>query len=145
MELFNEMQLLHEILSLSYIKTTRSMKITSFLCFVLISAGDLFAQEIDNRLYSTYSPQELETMIATNPDQYRLLDYALDNALYLANYDSAKGGNFETISIDIQSLPTFLDLNLKLTDQNQYFKVAGEDKLLVVKSTIVLNYEMAKK
>ncbi len=121
------------------------MKITSFLCFVLISAGDLFAQEIDNRLYSTYSPQELETMIATNPDQYRLLDYALDNALYLANYDSAKGGNFETISIDIQSLPTFLDLNLKLTDQNQYFKVAGEDKLLVVKSTIVLNYEMAKK
>lgn len=121
------------------------MKIASFFCFIFISLGSVFAQEIDDRLLSKYSQEELQQMIDTDSEQYQLLDYALDNALYVANYDNAKGGNFETITVNSQSLPTFIELDLEITDRNQYFKIEGEEKLLVVKSTWVLNHEMEKK
>lgn len=121
------------------------MKIASLFCLVFISVGCAFAQEVDERLLSKYSQQELETMIATNSNQYDILDYALDNALYVANYSDSKGGNFETISVNPESLPNFIELNLEIKDRNQYFKIEGEDKLLVVKSTLVLNHEMGKK
>lgn len=121
------------------------MKIASFLAFIIISFGSVIAQQIDDRLLSKYSQEELQLMIDTDSKQYQLLDYALDNALYVANYDSAKGGNFETIMVDSNSLPTFIELNLSITDRNQYFKIDGEDKLLVVKSTWVLNHEMEKR
>ncbi len=121
------------------------MKIASLFCLILISMSSSFAQEIDERLLSKYSQQELETMIETNSNQYDLLDYALDNALYLANFNDTKGGDFELITIDPENLPTFIEMNLEITDQNQYFKIDGVDKLLVVKSTVVLNYEMKKK
>lgn len=84
-------------------------------------------------------------MIESDANQYNLLDYALDNALYVANYDSSRGGNFEIILVDSKNLPTFIELNLEITDSNQYFKISGEEKLLVVKSAIVLNHEMKKK
>lgn len=121
------------------------MKIASFLSFIFISMGSVFAQEIDDRLLSKYSQEELQLMIETDVQHYQLLDYALDNALYVANYDSAKGGKFETIAVNSKALPTFIELNLSITDRNQYFKIEGEDKLLVVKSTWVLNHEMQKK
>ncbi|MDG1333123.1 MAG: hypothetical protein P8P74_12390 [Crocinitomicaceae bacterium] len=121
------------------------MKIASLLCFIFISVGSIFAQEIDDRLLSKYSQEELQTMIDTDVDQYHMLAYALDNALYLANYDSSKGGSFETISVDLNALPSFIELGIEVTDRNQYFKIEGEEKLLVVKSAIVLKYEMKKK
>lgn len=111
----------------------------------MISVGSAFAQEIDDRLLSKYSQKELQKMIDTDADQYNLLDYALDNALYVANYDSSKGGDFETILVDPSDLPTFIELGLEITDRNQYFRISGEEKLLVVKSAVVLNYEMKKK
>jgi len=117
------------------------MKITSFLCFIIISCS-VFAQEIDDRLLAKYSLEELQTMIETDVEQYNLLTYALDNAVYVANYDSSKGGDFEIISVDLDKLPTFAEMNLEITDQNQYFKIKGEEKLLVVKSIAVLKHQM---
>ncbi len=111
----------------------------------MIFVGTAFSQEINQRLLPKYSTEALETMIASNPDQYAMLVYALDNALYIANYSSAKGGEFESIVLDPYELPTFLELNLEIKDQNQYFKIDGVDKLLVVKSKSVLTYEMTKK
>lgn len=121
------------------------MKLTSLVCFVLIFVGTAFSQEIDQRLIPKYSVEELETMMASNPEQYSLLAYALDNALYVSNFSSAKGGDFETIVLNPALLPTFVELDLEIKDQNQYFKIEGYDKLLVVKSTWVLNHEMEKK
>ena len=121
------------------------MKLTSLVCFVMIFVGTAFSQEIDQRLLPKYSAETLETMIASNPNQYALLVYALDNALYVSNYSSAKGGEFESIVLDPAALPTFVELDLEIKDQNQYFKIDGFDKLLVVKSTWVLNHEMQKK
>ncbi len=121
------------------------MKIASFFCFILISLSGVFAQEIDDRLLSKYSEEELQLMVESDYEQYRLLEYALDNAMYVANYSSAKGGEFKTISVDSESLPSFIELNLDIIDRNQYFKIEGEEKMLVVKSTFVLKNEMERK
>ena len=121
------------------------MKITSLFCLIFISLSSAFAQEIDERLLSKYSQQELETMISTNPDQYNLLDYALDNAIYVANYSDSKSDDLMVINVDLNALPNFIELNLEVTNSNQYFRIEGEEKLLVVKSTSVLNYEMGKR
>lgn len=120
------------------------MKILNVLCFVFVSCSAVFAQEMDDRLLSRYSQEELKNMIQSDVEQYDMLDYALDNALYVANYDSSKSGDFKTISVDMVSLPTFIDLNLEILDRNQYFKIEGQEKLLVVKSTVVLKHEMKK-
>ncbi|NVK66575.1 MAG: hypothetical protein HWE22_18425 [Flavobacteriales bacterium] len=120
------------------------MKLLTFLGFFFLSCSAIYAQDIDERLLSRYSQEELHKLIESDIDQYNLLEYALDNALYVANYDGAKGGDFKLISVNVESLPTFLDLNLHITDQNQYYKIEGKDKLLVVKSTSVLMYEMKK-
>lgn len=120
------------------------MKLLTFLGFLLVSSSTLFAQEIDERLLSRYSREDLQAMIQSDIDQYNVLDYALDNALYVANYDGSKGDEFTLISVDVNSLPTYLDLNLHITDQNQYYRIEGQDKLLVVKSTWVLMHEMKK-
>lgn len=121
------------------------MKLMSLVCFVLISMSSAFSQEIDQRLLPKYSTEELKTMITSNPEEYNMLTYALDNGMYVANYSSSKGGQFETIMVDPEALPTFIELNLEIKDQNQYFKIDGFDKLLVVKSATVLTYEMTKK
>ena len=39
----------------------------------------------------------------------------------------------------------FIDLGLEIQGQNQYFQISGDDRLLVIKSKVVLNYEMQKK
>ena len=121
------------------------MKITILFCFIIISVGSVSAQEIDNRLLYKYSQNELQTMIDTDTDQYEFLEYALDNAIYVANYDCSKGGNFTSISVDVDAIPSFIELGIDISDRNQYFKIEGEEKLLVVKSAVVLKYEMKKK
>ena len=76
------------------------MKLINTICFVVISVGAINAQEIDERLLVKYSQTELELLVTNNPDEYAMLEYALDNALYVANYSKAKGHSFETIAVD---------------------------------------------
>ena len=40
--------------------------------------------------------------------------------------------------------PTFDDLGLDIINSNQYFKIEGTDKMLVVKSIWVLDNELGK-
>lgn len=110
--------------------------------FSLLFAGFISAQEVDQRLIGQqYSKSELITLQNNEPKEYEFLIYALDNALYLANYDAAKG---DFALVDYTGSESFLELGLEITEQNQYFKVANEDKLLVVKSRWVLTHEMQK-
>lgn len=51
---------------------------------------------------------------------------------------------FPEISIKMDQVPLFTDLNIKISDRSQYFRVAGQNKLLIVKSMYVLQLEMNK-
>lgn len=99
-----------------------------------------FSQELDSRLLDRYAPEELTEMYNNNQQEYRLLVYALDNAVYLTDFPKGKDTEFESIDISGSELD-FVALGLTIKNENQYFKVVGQDKLLVVKSRLVLNHE----
>lgn len=120
------------------------MKLFTTLCFSFFFGALSFSQTIDSRLLEKYSKSELNEMIENSPNDYAILDYALDNGMYYSIGSNPKAASLPTIDLPEEGA-TFLDLNLEITSSNQYFKINGEDKILVVKSKWVLNHEMENK
>ena len=98
------------------------------------------SQEVDSRLLDRYSVEELTEMYSNNTKEYNFLVYAIDKAVYITDVPEGKKTDFESIDISGSEL-NFVSLGLEIKDVNQYFKVVGENKLLVVKSRYVLNKE----
>ena len=120
------------------------MKLISSLFFVFLTSGALWSQEkIDQRLLRIYSETELTQMIQSSPEEYQILAYALDNAIYFTEYVDVKSTELSSIDRPVGNA-TFLDLGIELKDVNQYFKLNGENQMLVVKSKWVLNHELNK-
>ncbi len=120
------------------------MKLITTLCFSFFLGAASFSQEIDQRLLSKYTSTELNEMMESSPKEYALLDYALDNAIYFSKGIGEKTNQLQTISMPTEGA-NFIDLGLEIQGQNQYFQISGDDRLLVIKSKVVLNYEMQKK
>ena len=119
------------------------MKLLATLTFFLFLMGSAFSQKMDQRLLERYSQTELETMMSSDRAEYDLLAYALDNGVYYAQAEEKKLAGLETIEISKGNL-TYISLGLEILDQNQYFRINGDDRVLVVKSRWVLNHEMNK-
>jgi hypothetical protein len=120
----------------------RLFLLSSFL--VVFSIAN--AQNADQRLYKSYSQDDIEQLLSNNPEAIQLLNYALDHACYLSAVPEGK--DFSTLPeihlSNLTDLPSFAELGLKIEKSNQYFKVTGTQQLLVVKSEWVLNYELGK-
>lgn len=114
---------------------------TLLLCALMVLPSLLFAQDYDNRLLDSYSQETLDAIAQDDPAKIQVLNYALDNAMYFADGGNTKGTELMEITVP-EGATSFVDLKLQITDQNQYFKVSGEDKLLVVKSFWVLSNEL---
>ena len=109
----------------------------------LISASIVFSQKINERVYSSYSEDELATTISEQPEMVGILNYAIDHACYITNATSVKSTDgFETITWNSESVPSFVDLRKKIEKQNQYFLISGTNKMLVIKSEWVLKNEL---
>ena len=118
------------------------MKLLSSLTFILFLSSVAWSQgKIDKRLLSRYSVAELSALESTSPDELKVITYALDNGMYVANFSSEKGETFPEINRPKKN-QTYVDLNFEILDHNQYFKIKGEDKLLVVKSKVILMNEL---
>lgn len=118
------------------------MKLLSNLIFFLLLSSVTWSQEkVDKRLYSRYSESELKTMQTSNPEELKILIYALDNGMYIANYSAAKGETYPEIDRP-KNNQTYIDLNLQILEENQYFKIKGEEKMLIVKSKGLIKNEL---
>lgn len=118
------------------------MKQLSIFFFVLFISSLSWAQEkMDKRLLERYSTVELSSLKQNNPEEFKILNYALDNGMYIANYSAEKGDVFPEIDRPKKS-DTYINLNLEILEENQYFKIKGEDKMLIVKSKWLLKNEM---
>lgn len=117
------------------------MKLLTILTFSLLFIGGLDAQEMDSRLLQKYSEAEIYEIQKNDPELYTILTYALDHAVYYLDVPADKEVSFRTIRIPNYDL-NFVDLDLEIKDQNQYFLVEGKNKILVVKSKWVLGHEM---
>ena len=119
------------------------MKVFAFLGLLFLSAG-LYAQEYDSRLLNSYSAESLNTLKVNDPHKLELLQYALESGMYFTKNASSKNVQLPEIEITAKD-QSFADLGLKITDENQYFRVKNEDRMLVVKSFWVLNNELETK
>lgn len=136
------MQLFLNNLGLNYTKQ-KTMKTTFILLLSILISSISFSQEFDKRLEKTYTSSQLTTMQKENPAQLNMLNYALDNALYVIDMPKEKMSEIQkTITYDLKKKATFLELGLTIQKENQYFKINGLDKVLVVKSEWMLLNEL---
>lgn len=110
------------------------------LFFIIFLALNSFinAQDFDTRLLKVYSKEELTK---SAPEELKLLNYAIEHAIVISEFPNAKS---EQINQEISFLEgqTFLDLGLKISNSNQYYKVKQSGKLLIVKSRSWLENEL---
>lgn len=116
-----------------------------FLLVLTLTLGtQLFAQDADPRLSSRYSKEELLQMMEKDPQQYKLLVYACDHACYITDLPNGKSSELSgTLNVDLSKPLDFIALGLEIKNVNQYFRINGTDKMLVVKSEWVLNNELS--
>ncbi len=117
-------------------------KLLPTILFSLLALSFVSAQQIDDRLLVRFSPDQLEEMKKTQPGEVDLLTYALDHALYIS--DAPEGKNADLSEISNIEEKNFLELGLEINDTNQYIRIMGTNKVLIVKSRWVLNHEMNK-
>lgn len=110
-------------------------------------SGYSISQKVDETLSKNYSSEEMKTLKKVDSKKYELINFSLQNACYVIDNPAGKNTlEFQVISVPNLNKLNFQDLGLSIIeDQNQYFRIEGTNKLLVVKSTWVLNYEMSKK
>jgi hypothetical protein len=108
-----------------------------------MSSG-LFAQQYDSRLLDSYDAEVLESLAHNDPHKLELLHYAIDHGMYISENGNSKSNQLPEVTWT-EDMQSFVDLGLQITDQNQYFQIKNEDKVLVVKSFWVLNNELENK
>ena len=117
------------------------------LFLALFCTNIVLAQKQTNQekeLLKVYAKSELNNF-KKDSDQFAVLCYAVDHATYMIDAPKDKDVSaFPEITIKMDEAPMFTDLNIKISDRSQYFRVSGQNKLLIVKSMYVLQLEMNK-
>lgn len=116
----------------------------TFSLLVFSVAG--YSQQMDQRLLEVYSEQELTEIKTKDIGFFNALVYGLENGTYITDMPQGK----ELENIKSIKLPkgnyTYASLGLRISEEsNQYIKIEGTNKLLVVKSAIVLKNELKYK
>jgi len=121
------------------------MKIFNTVIVMALLSSNLFAQSSDELLLKSYTQDELSIIKNSDNEKYELLLNSIDKALVLMDCPKDKASKFNG-EITLPNGPyTFVDLGLKISDTNQYFKVTGTNKMLMVKSFYILKSERNEK
>jgi len=100
------------------------------------------AQSFNKDLLKSYTLTELKVIEAKNNQEMKMLNYAVENAVYLVDIPQGKQINFPVLDGDGSS-KKFTDYGLKIIDRTQYFRLKNNaKKILVVKSSNILLLEM---
>jgi hypothetical protein len=120
------------------------MKKTLLLVAFVIASLSASAQQVDSRLSNYFSAAEIE-QFAQKDNYLNVLSYALDNGLYVIDVPKGKElGELKSIKFDEKKPVNFLDLGLQIETDTQVFKIEGTERLLLLKSEWMLNYELSK-
>ena len=106
------------------------------------------AQNKQEQLAQLYTQEELTSLKANDPKEFRLISYALENGCYVTKAPQGKSEGFtKSINWTNSTEPTFFDLKkmyaIELENFNQYIQITGTDKMVVVKSRFVLENELS--
>ena len=113
-----------------------------FLFLIILSlTSNLNAQSYKEELLKSYTSKELNSF---SMPQIEILEYAIQNACYFTSIPENKALDFPKIEVKNQTV-NFTDLGLKIKEHTQYFIVKNQNKLLVVKSSYILDLEIKNK
>jgi hypothetical protein len=111
------------------------------LLLILFFNNNLSAQDYKKELLKSYTTQELNGFPKS---KIRILEYALENSCYFTPLPEGKTMDFPEIEIKKQVV-NFTGFGLKIEDFTQYFIVKNQNKLLVIKSSYILDLEIKNK
>ena len=108
---------------------------------VFCSSFAVFSQKYSADLEKSYNKNELKKM---SSEDLFLLEYALTNGVYITTLPKKETSEIKVLNVSSE-IKNFTDVGLRIENQNQYFKITGTDKMLVVKSKYVLQNELKNK
>lgn len=117
---------------------------SSFLTVVFLMGIQVAikAQSYHKELLKSYTLTELNAIESKSNSELKMLNYAVEHAVYLIDVPAGKETNFPVLNGDGTS-KKFTDYGLKIIDRTQYFRLKNNTKkILVVKSSNILLLEM---
>ncbi len=118
------------------------MKLSLLTFFAALLSFASYSQQYDSRLLDVYSESELAEISNEHPDRIKVLNYAIDHAVQVMDLPKGKDATFDgSLNADLKN-PKWTDLKIKLKETNQYYRITGTDKVIMVKSFYVLGLEM---
>lgn len=122
---------------------------TITICFFFLSSSS-FGQAATEKTAGIYSTERLSYLKVNDLKEYNLLSHALENGTYITKAPEGKTEGFtQSINWSLSEKPSLLELSnlygIKLENFNQYIRITGTDKMVVVKSRIVLENELSTK
>lgn len=124
------------------------------LILLAFSSKLIYSQNYNQELLKSYSKKELKEISKSNPNEIKLLNYAIDNACYVVEKPVAdkrkEKGDVQHITfpvydgklnVDLDKIK-FTDLGFKIKDKNIYIILSDNNKMLVIKSKWVLQNEL---
>jgi hypothetical protein len=108
--------------------------------FLVLSLSS-FSQEIDPRLNGHYTTKEIQQLQKSNPKEYQFLINALDKGMFISDIPQEKEKDVKfhgELAIDPNEAHTFLSIGKKITDEYQYYRITGTNKMVVILPRIFL-------
>jgi uncharacterized protein YsxB (DUF464 family) len=116
-------------------------KICASIGFFLVLSFSSFSQEIDPRFKGHYTIKEIQDLQKNNPQEYQFLINALDKGMFISDIPQEKEKDVKfhgELTIDPNEAHTFLSIGKKITDEYQYYRITGTNKMVVVLPRIFL-------
>jgi len=117
------------------------MKTVLILGLTFLFMGSVFSQKIDDRLLERYTLEELNELKKNDNEKFIFLNYALNNATYIGDIPLEKNLQLEVIEMPSENA-TFISLGYEIENNNQFYRIQGTDKMLIVRSEIVLKHKL---
>jgi hypothetical protein len=123
------------------------MKKAISVVFFLLSVLVLSAQEYDERLFAKYTQQQLKEMKTDRLDEFNYVNACLDFGCYLANFKGKDSPKEVIGEIEVKDLSkiNFFELGVQpVKNRYLYYKIKGQEKLLVIRSIEHIKLEAKK-
>lgn len=111
----------------------------------LLLAGLSYGQASGNE--SVSRTQTIEQLAATSPSEYQaVLEYAASNGSVIMDLPKGKESKLNgTISQEKAQMVNPVKMGLTIPSVNEYYRIEGTEKMLMVKSLYILQLEMKNK
>ena len=120
-------------------------KLTFILfCFLTSISFSQTNVSVEKSLSVKYSEKEIQYMKETNIEKYNLYVKSFAAGVSIWPYDEkmkSKGNNYPVLNITVENVESFnyLEYNLDLTDNSQYYLVNNSKSLLLIRGAVALN------